>query len=142
MPIEDGALAYSTSWTIRGVLLLKMHIAKVLQLKAGALMPGQFVNMNADKTKILHRVFLAGNYYVLQKYKTIVDLMQDAGCVHRPELLSMDCCFAGIPALDLVDVGDENLDTSPVRAAKTRLTKRCRMTPHIAEVISGVTRHS
>ena len=40
LPIEDGVLAHSTSWTIRDVLLLKMHLEKVWQLKAGALMPG------------------------------------------------------------------------------------------------------
>ena len=105
-------------------------------------MPGQFVNMNPDKSNNLHRVFLAGNNYGLQKYKTASDLMQDAGCVHRPELLSMDCCFAGDPALDLVDVGDENLDTSPLRAAKAILTKRYKMTPRTVEVIREVTRHS
>jgi hypothetical protein len=66
----------------------------------------------------LHRVFVAGNKCGVQKYKTIGDLMQDAGRVHRPELLSMDCCFAADPALDLVDVSDENLDTSPLRTAK------------------------
>ena len=142
LPIEDGVLAYSTSWTIRGVLLLKMHIAKVLQLKAGALMPGQFVNMNPDKTNNLHRVFLAGNHGGVQKYKTIGDLMQDAGRLRRPELLSMDFCFAGDPALDLVDVEDENLDISKFRAAKTRLTKRYKMTPHIAEVIREAMHHS
>ena len=142
MPVEDGVLAYSTSWTIRGVLLLKMHIAKVLQLKAGALMPGQFVSMSPDKTKNLHTVSLAGIHGGLQKYKTIGDLMQDAGCLRRPELLSMDFCFAGDPALALVDVEDENLDTSKFRAAKTRLTKRYKMTPYIAEVIREAMRHS
>ena len=126
LPIEDGVLAYSTSWTSRGVLLLKMHIAKV----------------SPDKTKNLHRVFLAGNNNGLQKYKTIGDLMQDAGRVRRPELLSMDCCFAGDPALDLVDVTDENLDISPLRAARIRLTKRYKTTPHIAEVIREVMRDS
>ena len=68
--------------------------------------------------------------------------MQDAGRVHRPELLSMDCCFAGDPALDLlVDVCDENLDISPLRAAKTRLAKRYEMRPRIAEVIRREVMH-
>ena len=98
LPVGDGVLAYNTSWTIRGVLLLKMRIAKVLQLKAGAWMPGQLVNVNSDKTTNLHRVFVAGNNRGVQKYKTIGDLMQNAGRVRRPELLSMDCCFAGDPA--------------------------------------------
>ena len=71
-----------------------------------------------------------------------MDLTQDAWGSHRPELLSMDCCFAGDPALDLVDVGDENLDISPLRAAKARLTKIYKMMPHVAEVIRKVMRHS
>ena len=104
---------------------------------------GQFVNMSPDSRKNLHRVFSAGNKYGSQKYKkTVDDLMQDAGCVHRPELPSMDCCFAGDPARDLlVDLCDENLDTSPFRAAKTRLAKRYEMRPHIAEVIRREVMH-
>ena len=106
-------------------------------------MPEQFVNMNPDSRKNFHSVFSAGNKYGSQKYKkTVDDHMQDVGCVHRPELLSMDCSFAGDPALDLlVDVGDEHMDKSPLRAAKTRLTKRCEMTPRIAEVIRREVMH-
>ena len=40
LPVDDEVLAYSTSWAFRGVLLMKMHIAKVQQLRAGAVMPG------------------------------------------------------------------------------------------------------
>ena len=89
----------------------------------------------------MHRVFVAGNNYGSQKYKTVDDFMHDAGRVHRPELLSMDFCFAGDPALDLVDVEDENLEISTFRTAKTRLTERYKMTPHIAEVIRREVMH-
>ena len=142
LPIEGGELAYCTSWTIRGVFLLLMHVAKVSQLKAGDLELGRFCHMNPDKSGSLHRVFLAGRGSIGEKYKTIGDLMRAAGRSCRPELLSMDCCFAGDPALDLVDVGDGDLDVSLFRAAKARLIKRYKMTPHIAEVIHEAMRHS
>ena len=142
LPIEGGELAYCTSWTIRGVFLLLMHVAKVSQLKAGDLELGRFCHMNPDKSGSLHRVFLAGRGSFGEKYKTIGDLMRAAGRSCRPELLSMDCCFAGDPALDLVDVGDGDLDVSMFRAAKARLIKRYKMTPHIAEVIHEAMRHS
>lgn len=141
LPIEGGELAYCTSWTIRGVFLLLMHVAKVSQLKAGDLELGRFCHMNPDKSGSLHRVFLAGRP-LGKKYKTIGELMRAAGRSCRPELLSMDCCFAGDPALDLVDVGDGDLDVSMFRAAKARLIKRYKMTPHIAEVIHEAMRHS
>ena len=142
LPIEGGELAYCTSWTIRGVFLLLMHVAKVSQLKAGDLELGRFCHMNPDKSGSLHRVFLAGRGSFGEKYKTIGDLMRAAGRSCRPELLSMDCCFAGDPAFDLVDVGDGDLDVSMFRAAKARLIKRYKMTPHIAEVIHEAMRHS
>ena len=119
-----------------------MHVAKVSQLKAGDLLPGRFCHMNPDKSGSLHRVFLAGRGSFGEKYKTIGDLMRAAGRSCRPGLLSMDCCFAGDPALDLVDVGDGDLDVSLFRAAKARLIKRYKMTPHIAEVIHEAMRHS
>ena len=142
LPIEGGELAYCTYWILRGVFLLLMHVAKVSQLKAGDLLPGRFCHMNPDKSGSLHRVFLAGRGSIGEKYKTIGDLMRAAGRSCRPELLSMDCCFAGDPALDLVDVGDGDVDVSLFRAAKARLIKRYKMTPHIAEVIHEAMRHS
>lgn len=118
-----------------------MRVAKVSQLKTGDLLPGRFCQMNPDKSGSLRRVFLAGRP-LGKKYRTIGELMRAAGRSRRPELLSMDCCFAGDPALDRVDVGDGDVDVTMFRAAKARLIKRYRMTPHIAEVIREVMRDS
>ena len=141
LPIDGGKLAYCTSWTFRGVFLLLMHVAKVSQFKTGDLLPGRFCQMNPDKSGSLRRVFLAGRP-LGKKYRTIGELMRAAGRARRPELLSMDCCFAGDPALDRVDVGDGDVDVTMFRAAKAGLIKRYRMTPHIAEVIREVMRDS
>jgi hypothetical protein len=65
---------------------------------------------------------------------TVVDVMKLVGRKSRPELVSMDLCFATDPSLNKVDLNDKGLLPKLLRA-KAVLRKRHGMSPHIGQVI-------
>lgn len=130
MPIDEaGNMSYTAAWTLRTVFLGLMETKGIPQLQPGGIQLGKFCTMNPDATNSMHRVHKAHD----RKFKSVHDFMKAAGRKRRPELLSMDLCFAQDTALDRVELGEVDIDI--FRAAKHRLTKKLKMTPHIAVII-------
>ena len=137
MPHEAGPKTpYTTSWTLRQALLCMMHINGISRLKPGTLSVYKFTRMNPDQTGGLMRVYRAAERRA-GKLKTIRDVMNAVGRKTRPELVSMDICFASDRSLDQLDFG-KKLPIAELRKSKVALHKRDGMTPHIAHVVRRV----
>jgi hypothetical protein len=113
-----------------------MHINGISGLKPGNLSVYKFTRMNPDQTGGLMRVYRAAER-TAGKLETIRDVMNAVGRKTRPELVSMDICFASDRSLDQLDFG-KKLPIAELRKSKVALHKRDGMTPHIAHVVRHV----
>ena len=137
MPHEAGPKTkYTTSWTLRQALLCMMHIDGISGLKPGNLSVYKFTRMNPDQTGGLMRVYRAAER-TAGRLETIRDVMNAVGRKTRPELVSMDICFASDRSLDQLDFG-KKLPIAELRKSKVALHKRDGMIPHIAHVVRRV----
>ena len=127
-PVSKGSQEkYTTVWTFRGIMLLRMEQAGMKSLPLGDIDLGKFVSMNPDEKGNLEKLRRAHKDTV----GTVRQLVALCEC-KRPELLSMVCCFAGGRSMDSVDI--DTLDV-PAWAAKWRqLERQHGMSPHIASV--------
>ena len=116
---------YTSLWTFRGCMLLRMHQAGIGKLKVGEVPLQKFLCMNPDEHNNLLRVFQANRATI----HTTRDFLQHCN-VQRPELLSMEFCLASSGALDNVDF--ENMDVVRWRRVKEELKMGGRLSPHIA----------
>lgn len=118
---------YTTIWTFRGIMLLRMEQAGIKSLLVGDIDLDKFVSMNPDER---------GNLEKLRKaYRDTVGTVQQlvALCDYpRPELLSMVCCFAGDSCLDSVDI--DTIDVPTWQAKRRQLERRHGMSPHLAQL--------
>lgn len=137
LPHEAGPkTTYTTSWTLRQALLCMMHINGISGLKPGNLSVYKFTRMNPDQTGGLMRVYRAAER-TAGRLENIRDVMNAVGRKTRPELVSMDICFASDRSLDQLDFG-KKLPIAELRKSKVALHKRDGMTPHIAHVVRRV----
>jgi hypothetical protein len=113
-----------------------MHINGISGLKPGNLSVYKFTRMNPDQTGGLMRVYRAAER-TAGRLENIRDLMNAVGRKTRPELVSMDICFASDRSLDQLDFG-KKLPIAELRKSKVALQKRDGMTPHIAHVVRRV----
>ena len=123
---------YTSVWTFRGVMLLRMQQEGVKKLKVDDIGLRTFCCMNPDEAEHMLQLIEECNI------ETVTDLV---GWLHRhgvsrPELLSMELRLAGDPSLDELDVSHEYLNQW--RQAKHDLRKRHRMCPHIARIAKAV----
>ena len=129
---------YTSVWTFRGVMLLRMQQAGVKKLEVDNIGLRTFCRMNPDEDEHMLRVFAANRGTI----HTARDLLEHCGglrgrCgVPRPELLSMEMRLAGDRGLDKVDVDKACLHQW--KQAKHDLRKRHRMCPHIACIAKAV----
>ena len=122
---------YTSAWTFRGVMVLRMQQAGVKKLRVDDIALQTFIRMNPDEGSHMLRVFNANRCTI----HTTRDFLQHCG-VQRPELLSMEMCLASDRGLDKVDVETE--DVRQWKQAKHDLRKRHRMCPHIACIAKAV----
>ena len=126
-----GKAKYTSAWTFRGVMVLRMQQAGVKKLRVDDIALQTFIRMNPDEGSHMLRVFNANRGTI----HTTRDFLQHCG-VQRPELLSMEMCLASDRGLDKVDVETE--DVRLWRQVEHGLRKRHRMCPHIACIAKRV----
>ncbi len=128
---SDEKDKYTSLWTFRGSMLLRMHQAGIKKLKVGDIALKKFCRMNPDEKEHLIRVFNANRATI----RTTKDLLQHCG-VQRPELLSMELCLTSDRGLDRVNF--EEMDVQAWRRAKEHLRVRHGMSPHIVCIAKRV----
>ena len=125
---ESGKDKYTTIWTFRGIMLLRMEQCRMKSLPLGDISLGKFASMNPDQKGHLQKLIIATKNL---KWSSVQELLTLCGNP-RPELLSMVCCFVGDQCFDSVDV-----DTIDVQAWDRVLNElKCEhgMMPHVAYV--------
>ena len=124
---SGGADPYTTIWTFRGIMLLRMRQAGVKSLPIGSIDLDKFMTMNPDEKGHVEKLVRANRDTAC----TVPQLV--ALCGHpRPELLSMVCCFAGDKCLDSVDIDAANV--AAWTAKRKQLERQHGMAPHLAQV--------
>ena len=125
---------YTTLWTFRGCMLLRMRQAGRRKLAVGDIPLRAFCRMNPDENENLIRIVNSNR----QSICTTMDLLQHCGAssVQHPELLSAELCLAGDRGLDSVDL--KQADLKLWRDVWQELKDRDGMSPHIACVAKAV----
>ena len=125
---------YTTLWTFRGCMLLRMHQAGRRKLAVGDIPLRTFCRMNPDENENLLRIVNANR----RKIVTTRDLLQHCGVsgVQRPEYLSAELCLAGDRGLDSLD--HREADMKLWRAEWQAVKAKDGLSPHIACVAKAV----
>ena len=123
---------YTSVWTFRGVIVLRMQQAGVKKLKVDNIGLQTFCCMNPDEAEHMLQLIEECN---IETVTDLVGWLHSHG-VSRPELLSMELRLAGDPSLDELDVSHEDLNQW--KRAKHDLQERHRMCPHIACIAKAV----
>ena len=124
---KDPKAKYTTLWTFRGIMLLRMEQAGMKSLPLGRISVAKFVKMNPDQTGKLMKIITAR----ADKVGAVQELVTLCGgpC---PELLSMVCCFAGDKCMDTVDI--DTMDDEVWIETRKRLERQYGMPPHLSQV--------
>lgn len=132
----DKKANYTTSWTLRSTLLVMMHMRGISGLKPGSMSVWKFARMNPDQTGALSKLFRTAerSKKPLDTIQRVMDAVQRK---RRPELVSMDLCFASDRSLDNIDF-DNKPPLAEFHKAKAALRQRDGMTPHIAHIVRKV----
>ena len=127
---------YTTLWTFRGCMLLRMQQAGRPKLAVGEIPLRVFCRMNPDENENLLRIVNAHR----RKICTTSQLLQHCGVsgVQRPEMLSAELCLAGDRALDSVDLAQADLKLWRAMWKKTKAKDG--LSPHIACIATVVRR--
>ena len=98
-PAPNCKVKYTTHWTMRCCLLLRMHQHNVRKLQVSDINVKAFCRMCPDETCNLHRIYLAH----VKEVRCTSDLL---GICHvkSPDLCSMVACLASGPGLDMADL--------------------------------------
>ena len=130
---SDSKEKYTTVWTFRGIMLLRMEQAGMKSLPLGRISLPEFATMNPDQKGNLEKLIVANR----DKVSSVQQLL--ALCDNpRPELLSMVCCFAGDRCFDSIDV--ETIDVQAWATKRKQLERLHGMSPHVAEVCKKMRR--
>ena len=129
---SDNKEKYTTVWTFRGIMLLRMEQAGMKSLPLGRISLTEFATMNPDQKGDLEKLLLPPS-----RWASVQQLL--ALCDNpRPELLSMVCCFAGDRCFDSIDV--ETIDVQAWATKRKQLERLHGMSPHVAEVCKKMRR--
>ena len=133
---SDSQEKYTTIWTMRGIMLLRMVQVGMKSLPVGNITLTQFADMNPDQKGHLKRLILntRGTHSEVSSVKQLVKLCGNP----RPELLSMMCCFAGDRCWDSIDL--DTIDVQAWARERERLRRLHGMQPHVAEVCKKMRR--
>ena len=125
---------YTTLWTFRGCMLLRMHQAGRFKLAVRDIPLRAFCRMNPDENENLLRIVNSNR----KSIRTTSDLLRHCGSrsAQRPELLSAELCLAGDRGLDSIDL--DQADLKLWRDAKQELKDKDGMSPHIACIAKEV----
>ena len=124
---SDSKDKYTTIWTFRGIMLLRMEQAGMKSLPLGKIDLHTFSSMNPDEKGNVEKIVTASQDTV----RTVRGLVALCNCP-RPELLSMVCCFAGDKCMDTVDI--DTMDVKAWVAKRRQLERQYGISPHLAQV--------
>ncbi len=130
-PASTADDKYTTLWTLRACMLLRMRQARVTELPVGDVSLRRFCTMNPDESHHVKRIYHANKAHI----KSTRDLVRLCGA-ERPELLSMELCLASDRGLDNVDI--HNIDVNQWRCVKSKLKAKIGMNPHIAVIAKHI----
>ena len=97
---SDSKEKYTTVWTFRGIMLLRMEQVGMKSLPLGGITLDKFASMNPGQKGNMEKL-IAVYCHPLEKLRAVSSVQQLLALCNnpRPELLSMICCFAGTSAL-------------------------------------------
>ena len=130
---RDSKEPYSTVWTFRGIMLLRMEQVRMKSLPLGGISLDKFASMNPDQKGNLKKL-IAGNRTTVSSVQQLLALCNNP----RPELLSMICCFAGDKCFDLIDI--DTIDVQAWARKRKQLERLYGMPPHVAQVCKKMRR--
>ena len=128
---SDSKEKYTTIWTFRGIMLLRMVQAGMKSLPLGGISIDKFASMNPDQKGNLKKIIKRNAVSSVQQ------LLKLCGNP-RPELLSMVCCFAGDRCFDSIDV--DAIDVQAWVRVREQLRHLHGMPPHVAQVCKKMRR--
>ena len=136
---SDSKEKYTTVWTFRGIMLLRMEQAGRKSLPLGRIDLGTFATMNPDQKGNLEKL-IAGYWLPLEKLRAVSSVQQLLALCNnpRPELLSMICCFAGDKCFDLIDI--DTIDVQGWARKRTQLARLHGMSQHVAQLCKKMRR--
>ena len=124
---SDSKEKYTTVWTFRGIMLLRMEQVGMKSLPLGGITLDKFASMNPDQKGRMKKL-IAGNHTTVSSVQQLLALCNNP----RPELLSMICCFDGDRCFDLIDI--DTIDAQAWARERKRLERLHGMPPHVEEV--------
>ena len=131
---SDSKEKYTTVWTFRGIMLLRMEQAGMKSLPLGGITLDKFAIMSPDQKGHVDKLVATAREQRVSSVRQLVALCDNP----RPELLSCVCCFAGDRCFDSLD-----LDTIDI-AARVRMRKQLKrshgMTPHVSQLCKKMLR--
>ena len=131
---SDSKEKYTTVWTFRGIMLLRMEQAGMKSLPLGRISLPEFATMNPDQKGSLEKLIGVNKHRNVSSVQQLLALCDNP----RPELLSMVCCFAGDRCFDSIDV--ETIDVQAWATKRKQLERLHGMSPHVAEVCKKMRR--
>ena len=131
---SDSKEKYTTVWTFRGIMLLRMEQAGMKSLPLGRISLPEFATMNPDQKGSLEKLIGVNKHRNVSSVQQLLALCDNP----RPELLSMVCCFAGDRCFDSIDV--ETIDVQAWVTKREQLERLHGMSPHVAEVCKKMRR--
>ena len=136
---SDSKEKYTTVWTFRGIMLLRMEQVGMKYLPLGGITLDKFASMNPDQKGNLEKL-IAVYCHPLEKLRAVSSVQQLLALCNnpRPELLSMTCCFAGDKCFDLIDI--DTIDVQAWAMKRKQLERLHVMPPHVAQVCKKMRR--
>ena len=130
---SDSKEQYTTVWTFRGIMLLRMEQVGMKSLPLGGIALDKFASMNPDQKGSLMKL-IAGNRTTVSNVQQLLALCNNP----RPELLSMICCFAGDKCFDLIDI--DTIDVQAWARKRKQLERLHGMPQHVAQLCKKMRR--
>ena len=136
---SDSKEKYTTVWTFRGIMLLRMEQVGMKSLPLGGITLDKFASMNPDQKGNLEKL-IAGYWLPLEKLRAVSSVQQLLALCNnpRPELLSMICCFAGDKCFDLIDI--DTIDVQAWARKRKQLERLHGMSQHVAQLCKKMRR--
>ena len=130
---------YTTIWTLRGIMLLRMEQVGMKSLPLGDITLHNFANMNPDQKGNLKKLIdQKGNFKNKGLDLSNVNQLLAMCGNPRPELVSMMCCFAGDRCFDAIDM--DIVDVQAWVRMREQLRRLHGMQPHVAQVCKKMRR--
>ena len=136
---SDSKEKYTTVWTFRGIMLLRMEQVGMKSLPLGGITLDKFASINPDQKGNLEKL-IAGYWLPLEKLRAVSSVQQLLALCNnpRPELLSTTCCFAGDKCFDLIDI--DTIDVQAWARKRKQLERLHGMPQHVAQLCKKMRR--